>query len=188
MKTKLNAFKRLDKKQVFQIAFGLDMDIHIVKNEAIKKWTGFTLSFGRVFRFFFPSKEKNARKSGWCILGEKETINCLMRSLIASIWDTWNICSGGNLALCKKSIYPETTRLLGSSRWPHWEKERCTPNTQLFQPSQLKYQTNEWGSHLGYQAQLSFHRTPATTWLSSYKRFCVRTTQLSPVYPQNHEK
>lgn len=63
MKTKLNAFERLDIKY-FKIALGLDMDTHIVKNETIKIWMGFTLIFGRVFRFFFPSKEPSAGHSG----------------------------------------------------------------------------------------------------------------------------
>lgn len=51
MKTKLNAFERLDIKY-FKIALGLDMDTHVVKNETIKIWMDFTLTFGRVFRFF----------------------------------------------------------------------------------------------------------------------------------------
>ena len=52
-------------------------------------------------------------------MGVKETISCLIKSLVASTWDNWNICSRGSQALGKKSTYPETTILLGSPSQQH---------------------------------------------------------------------
>ena len=88
------------------------------------------------------------------------------------------------------SIHP----LLGyfcSEQLPCCERHKAHGEATCRHPSQQPASVPAiWGSQCGHPAQVSLQMTPAlaSTWLQQHERPQVRTAQLSPVNPQNHEK